>query len=76
MSDEADADWDASLIEAGREYVENQMRDALFGGKSRKQRQTALRLRGRALGRLSSQSGVLAGTMRSSIAPGARLLTV
>lgn len=30
MGDEVDADWDAGLIEAGREYVENDLRDKRY----------------------------------------------
>lgn len=32
MGEEADADWDAGLIEAGRELVENDMRDKRYRG--------------------------------------------
>ncbi len=47
MGEEADADWDAGMLEAGREYVDNQIKDALYGGRQPKRRQTALRARGR-----------------------------
>jgi hypothetical protein len=48
MGEEADADWDAGMIEAGREYVENQIKDAFYAASRQpKRRQTALRVRGR-----------------------------
>jgi len=47
MGDEADADWQAGLVEQGQEYVENTLKDAMYGGRQQKQRQTALRARGR-----------------------------
>lgn len=44
MGDEADADWQAGLIDAGRELVEQSIL-----GPRHKPRQTALRLRGRSV---------------------------
>lgn len=46
MGDEADADWQEGLVEWGQE-MEAKLLEAVMGGPPRKQRQTALRARGR-----------------------------
>lgn len=55
MGDEADADWQAGLSEWGEEDIRQWLADKLYAaterafmGPPRKQRQTALRVRGRA----------------------------
>lgn len=35
MGEEADADWEAGMLEAGRELVENDFRDKLYRGSGR-----------------------------------------
>lgn len=55
MGEEADADWQDGLIEAGIEdtnrwltdKMEAHLMEAMYGGPIKKQRQTALRARGR-----------------------------
>lgn len=47
MGDESDADWQEGLVEWAREAMDRAMEDAIFGGRRPKQRQTALRVRGR-----------------------------
>lgn len=51
MGEEADADWQDGLVEWGIEdaqrYFADKMEEAMRGGPPHKQRQTALRVRGR-----------------------------